>query len=308
MLTAEQKAERRLGLGASDAAAAVGLSPWKSPYQLWLEKLGRELALDPDAQHEEALHLELGRALEPVALAHFCRKTNLTISRQQERVIDPNWSKRWVSLDAWASDGTPVEAKTTGFADPAEWGDEFEDGAIPMYILLQNQHSLACTGAPYAWVPLIVSNRQFRLYRVTRDDDLIQLLTQKEMAFWTMVLTEEAPPATTIEDVKLRWPSDNGKKVQATAEVAAKIAEHAMVRTKVKQLGDEKDVLELAIKLAMADCSELVDVEGLPLVTWRQAKASRRFHEDKFALENPALYAKYLRDIPGSRRFLNKLK
>ena len=33
---------RRGGIGSSDAAAAVGLHPYKSPLQLWMEKTGRD--------------------------------------------------------------------------------------------------------------------------------------------------------------------------------------------------------------------------------------------------------------------------
>ena len=32
---------RKGGIGSSDAAAAVGLNPYKSPLELWLEKTGR---------------------------------------------------------------------------------------------------------------------------------------------------------------------------------------------------------------------------------------------------------------------------
>ncbi len=42
MLTLEQKAIRQTGLGATDCAAVMGLSPYKTPYELWLEKTGRK--------------------------------------------------------------------------------------------------------------------------------------------------------------------------------------------------------------------------------------------------------------------------
>ena len=151
---------RALGLGASDAAAAVGLSKWKTPYQLWQEKLGIAANDDHDA---EALHLEMGNALEPLAIARFERKQKLTVSDRQVRVVDPTWDKRWVTVDGLASDGGLVEAKSVGFADPREWGDEFDDGAIPMHYLLQTQHAMACTVASHTWVPVIELNRQFRI-------------------------------------------------------------------------------------------------------------------------------------------------
>jgi putative phage-type endonuclease len=42
---------RKTGIGGSDAAAAVGLSPYKSPLELWLEKTNRDATLPkPDPQ------------------------------------------------------------------------------------------------------------------------------------------------------------------------------------------------------------------------------------------------------------------
>src|SRR5437660_2439561 len=186
-LTAERLAERTQGLGASDAAPAVGLSPWTTPFWLYLEKLGELPKPEGDAAHREALYLEMGEALEPVALAQFCRRSNLQITDRQRKITDPEWPRRWVRVDALSSDGGYVEAKSAGFADPEEWGEELEDDAIPMHYLIQVQHGLACSGLSHAWVPLIISNRQFRLYRVKRDPELIQLLTQREREFWACV-------------------------------------------------------------------------------------------------------------------------
>ena len=53
-LTREQwLAIRKLGIGSSDAAVAVGLSPYKCPLSLWLEKTGRK---EPeDISHKAAV-------------------------------------------------------------------------------------------------------------------------------------------------------------------------------------------------------------------------------------------------------------
>jgi len=39
-LTTEQREIRRRYLGSSDIAAIFGMSPWKSAYDVWLEKTG----------------------------------------------------------------------------------------------------------------------------------------------------------------------------------------------------------------------------------------------------------------------------
>lgn len=307
--TAAELAERRTGLGASEAAASVGLSPWKTQLELFMEKLGREPVADPDREEQVALHLEMGIALEPVALGRFTQRTKLQVDHRQVKVVDPSWSRRWVTMDGMAADGGLIEAKSTGFASPDDWGDELQDGAVPMQYLLQCQHGMACTGASHTWMPLIITNRQFRLYRVQRDEELIQLLTLRQKRFWQMV-EEKIPPApVTLEDARIAWPSDTkGSRAQISAAVLALLQRHHQVRTNVKLLETEKSELELAVKSAMGTVSELVDVSGAPLVTWKQNKPSMIFDTDKFAFENPALYPKYLKERAGARPFLNKLK
>ena len=306
-LTTEQLAERRMGLGASDAAAAVGLSPWRTPYQLWREKLGE--AEDAPDDDEEPLRFAMGKALEPVALEHFTRKTKLQVSDQQRKFIDPKWPRRWVSVDALSSDGGLVEAKSTGFASPAEWGDEFEDAAIPQHYLMQVMHGLACSELTHCWVPLIVSNRQFKLYRVKRDEDLIQLLTEREKAFWAMVEAREPPAPVSLEDVKLRWPAGRpGSKILATEDIAHAVTEHAMAKRVVKEAEARVKEWELLIKQAMGEVSELVDVSAQPLVSWKTNKPSMKFDVALFADDHPNLYGQYLREKSGARVFLNKLK
>jgi len=302
-LTPEQIAERREGLGASDASAAVGLSPWKTPLRLYLEKLGEA----GEEEHEDALHLQMGHALEPVALEQFCRRTRLSIGDRQKKIVDPDWSQRWVTVDAISSDGGYVEAKSTGFANPAEWGDELEDGAIPMHYLIQAQHGLACSGLAHAWIPLIISNRQFRLYRVTRDAELIALLTEKEREFWARVEARDPPPPANLDDVKLRWPSHQEKQIDATAEIAHLLVEHRKVKEQIKAAESQKEELELQIKSFMGECAEIVDVSGTKMCTWKQAKPTQVFNVDLFATDHPDLYRKYLTLRAGSRRFLNKL-
>lgn len=302
-LNAAQLEERRAGLGASDAAPAVGLSPWVTQYQLYLEKTGAA----PAGNDDETLYLEMGEALEPVALSRFTKKTHFTVSDRQKKVVDPQWPRRWVRLDGLSSDGGLIEAKSTGFADPDEWGDELEDDAIPMHYLMQVQHGLACTGLQHAWMPLIISNRQFRLYRVKRDEELIELLTTREREFWTRVEARDPPAPANLEDAKLRWPSHVAKRSQATEEVAVALAEHRAVKERIKAAEIEEERLKLIVQQHMGDAAELVDVSGNVLCTWKQAKASQVFDEKKFAAENPAVYSRYLFDRPGSRRFLNKL-
>lgn len=303
VLSLTPRRERHEGLGASDAAAAVGLSKWQSPYELWLEKTG-QAANDVDPH---ALPIAMGNALEPVVLAAFTRRTGLEVTRRQEQVIDPKWPVRWVTLDGMASDGGMIEAKSAGFADPTEWGDEYENDAVPMQYYLQCQHGLACTGAEFSYLPLIILNRQFRLYRVLRNDEVIGQLTEAERLFWNCVEARIPPDPISLDDAALRWPTDTAAEIVASAEIVALAAKLKTHKVALKDLEREVEAAELGIKAYMGEHGALVDVAGSkPLITWKQAKPSRILDKDALRAAHPAIYSQFEFERPGSRRFLVK--
>lgn len=295
---------RNAGLGASDAAAAVGLSKWKTPFQLWQEKLGQ--AANEDEADGEALHLEMGKVLEPVAIARFERKAKLTVTDRQVQVVDPTWGVRWVTLDGRASDGGIVEAKSVGFADPREWGDEFEDSAVPMQYLMQAQHALACTGATHAWVPVIVLNRQFRIYRVQRDDELIEMLTAKEREFWHHVVERTPPPPIDADDAYRQWPQDSGTTIRVDADTLVAVDEYALAKAKIKGAEMDADLAKAKIATFMGANAILAGADGKPLITWKTAKGSRKVNVDAMRGAYPDIVKQFEFEQPGSRRMLIK--
>ena len=69
----EWLALRMHGLGGSDAAAACGMSKWKSPLMLWLEKTGKQASQTAG----EAAYW--GTVMEPILRQEFAKRTNLSV-------------------------------------------------------------------------------------------------------------------------------------------------------------------------------------------------------------------------------------
>lgn len=71
---------RKNKLGASDAPIIMGISPWKTPYQLWQEKLGfRSIPVMNEAMQRgkdleplalQSINLELGSEMIPLVFQH----------------------------------------------------------------------------------------------------------------------------------------------------------------------------------------------------------------------------------------------
>ena len=68
---------RRQGIGSSDAAAAVGLNPYKSQLELWLEKTGRDGLLPKTDPLDEESPAYWGNILEPIVAAHYTRRSEV---------------------------------------------------------------------------------------------------------------------------------------------------------------------------------------------------------------------------------------
>jgi hypothetical protein len=71
-------------------------------------------------------------------------------------------------------------------------------------------------------------------------------------------------------------------------------------------LGDEIAELTDSLKMYMTDSEALLDGDGNILVTWKSGKDKTSFDAKAFAADNPDLYDKYCKTVPGARSFLLK--
>ncbi|MDN5596762.1 MAG: YqaJ viral recombinase family protein, partial [Pseudomonas sp.] len=74
-------AVRKGGIGSSDAAAAVGLNPYKSQLELWLEKTGRDASLPRIDPQDEESPAYWGNVLEPIVAWHYSKRTKNKVRR-----------------------------------------------------------------------------------------------------------------------------------------------------------------------------------------------------------------------------------
>jgi len=121
-LTREQWLDiRQLGIGSSDAAVAVGLSPYKCPLSLWLEKTGRK---EPeDISHKEAVLW--GIELEPVLAQVYAKRTGYRVRRVNAVLQHPEHPFMLANLDREVvghPDGPGIlEIKTASYHSAPQW-------------------------------------------------------------------------------------------------------------------------------------------------------------------------------------------
>lgn len=298
-LTREQwLAERRKGIGGSDAAAVAGQSEWRTPLQVFLDKVG-ELVGD------ETQEMYRGRVLEPAVRQYYADATGLTVRTPQGIVKHPKYPFVLANLDGIAADRVVVDFKTA--RSKQGWGEPGTD-EVPIDYLFQIQHYMAVTGLEMGEIAVLFGNFEFAIYSIPADAEFQAMLMDAERAFWDRVVRRDAPDPTCAADALQQWPlATRSNPVQADEQVIAVCRELAIVKEDLAALTAEKEALDCQVKAAIADCDSLMDGDTI-LATWKNCKPSLKFDLDAFKAQHPDLFDAYLREGKPSRRFLLKTK
>lgn len=308
-LTLEQKQLRSKGIGGSDAAVVVGLSPFKTPYQLYLEKRG-----EAPEDEGETLAMKFGSLLEDPIVQHYCDVTGRDV-RRHPLVFHDEHPFMLANIDRQILKDPRgpgvMEVKTTN-----DWSGRSIHGVedIPDHYYLQLQHYLAVYG--YAWgsLAILIGGSRFIWFDVDRNDAVIEELIRQEGEFWERVTTGNAPAvdgsARTGEMIKRMYPRDTGKVLTIDAPELIRAAKDlAESKAQVKREEALITASENLLKSAIGDASEAI-LEGWGKITWKTAAPSTKESLDVDLLKAnfPDAYTACLKRETrnGSRRFLLK--
>lgn len=188
---------RRKHIGASDAPVIMGVSPWKTEYQLWQEKLGY-------FEQEQTFAMKRGTDMEETARQAYEDLTGIIVT--PEVIVHPE--KKWMSasLDGLSlARDIAVEIKCPGEKDHYL----AQVGEVPEKYYPQLQHQLACLNINLLHY-FSYRNGDCALVEVKRNNEYIEELYEKEESFWNKVQTFDAPPLgdrDIIEIVGPEWES-----------------------------------------------------------------------------------------------------
>lgn len=290
---------RNGGIGASDAAAAIGLSPYKSPLTLWLEKTGRKAP--DDLSQSDAVFW--GITLEPVLAKVYSERTGNKVRRVNAVLQHPQHPFMLANLDRAIGQDGVLEIKTAGLHSAPLW----EEG-VPEGYQCQVLHQLAVTGKAWADVAVLIGGLDFRIYRIERDDDKILALIEREAAFWQKVESDEAPDVDGSEACAraLAWlyPRDSGETMDFTESLTLNTLFSELLKLKRQrtQLEFVEATHRQTIQAAMGEASFATFVGGR--VSWRNARDSVTTDVSRLLRDHPELATQYEMTVPGSRRFL----
>jgi putative phage-type endonuclease len=274
--------ERNKYVGGSDASAAIGVNPWKSPYDLWVEKVsGISEPVDSEA-------VEWGKKLEDLIAKEFELRTGKKVHRVNQMFISEEHPFMAANIDRKITgEDALLECKTTNAFNSSEWRDN-----VPEAYYMQVMHYLAVTGYSKAYIAVLIGGQTYKHYEIERDEAKIQKLIELEQAFWARVENEEPPEidrATKIID--LQYPDSNGETV--VIEDIDTVERYIELGEQIKELEKERDFMQTLIKAELKDNE--TGIAGNYIVNWKSS-SRKSFDTTRFKKEQKELYEEYVKE------------
>ena len=266
-----------------------------------LTKQGKREA--PDLSDVEAV--QMGHVMQPVIGRLFQDKHKIELKDADYALTHPKHDWMRSHFDFISADGTVlVEAKNYS----AGVRNKFDADAnrIPDADLAQLIHESACHSVNRIFLAVLFGGNEFVTIEFDITEGMKDDLVQRMAKLWAYCKTDTLPPAETIEQTKLVYPSSTDETIVATQNIEVAVAQLKQYKANIKALEDQSEALEVAIRNTMGDKSEIVSISGDTLVTWRSSKTSKRFSSDLFKQAMPDIYEQFVIEQPGSRRFLVK--
>lgn len=256
---------RKLGITATEAAVIAGLSPYKTPYQLWAEKSGK---FEPAPVGAAAVR---GILLESTVADFYEMETGRKLKRSNGivRRKDIPWAMASLDRTIVGDDGL-VEIKTS--ASP-RWSLY----PVPPEVVAQVQWQMFVTGAPWVDVAVLLGGLVFRIERVNADAAYQAQLHAKADAFRNALLTQTPPPLQGEDSDALASVSPwNGQEeyAQAQESIERVAALYAEKQYESKLLDQELQNLAISLKEAIGEKAGIVGAGWS--ATWKQNKPSRK--------------------------------
>lgn len=311
---------RRKGLGGSDAASVLNISPFRTARDLYYDKLGIVTADD----QANWVALEVGTLLEPLVARIFAEKTGLKIYQRKCMFQHPQYLWMLADLDYLVNlpDGATaiLEIKTTNYNAKDKWWYNGRE-IVPPYYETQGRHYMAVMNLNRVYYCCLYGNNEDEaiIRHIDRDLDYEAELIALEQDFWENHVLAKLPPPYLEDDGDLileslrraRGPADTdaepvtlGKTQSARVARFLELQEEKKLRAdNVQQLDRELQRLKALIVADMAGSSSAVSENGYS-ITWRPVRKSAISKEglERLREVHPDIYAEYV-TCSESRRF-----
>ena len=317
--TKDQEAGHVAHITGTDAAAIMGLSPWKTPADVWMEKKHPELCSGPDEQKAEMFYW--GNKHERGIAETYAERKHVKLVKP-EFMVHPRIPWLGGSPD-FLIEGVRrgLEAKTaeSGSWNRDKWGSD-GTAEIPPYYAVQTMHYMLLTSYEEWDVAALVGIYGYHVYHLFADAELQWMMFQAEEEFYKRyIVGSETPEFDNGEQIrsyiKQRYPrSAEGKKLEVNP-YGDRVLKETLLRLRAARIAaasaaKEEDVCRTLVTAYMKDAESMTWTDEAMRLTYKSNKDSikigwKELAEDALAsLETSrrkALLEKHTVRSPGAR-------
>jgi len=294
--------ERQKGIGGSDASAILGFNPWKSPFELYIEKTS-DVVQEID---NEAIYW--GNTLEDIVAEEFTRRTGKKVRRRNQifKHQEHDWMIANIDRDV-VGERALLECKTTNAFAVDQWeGDE-----IPPAYMCQLQHYMAVLDYEKAYIAVLVGGQKFLWKEIERDDEFIELMIEHEKEFWENHVLAGVPPEidgskSASELLNQMYPEDNGETIMLESDKAETLIEAIeSLKKDIKEKNDLKKKYENQLKLMIGEAEKGVTPRYEVI---HRTITSNRLDTRKLRSELPDIAEKYTNESTYRRMTIKEIE
>lgn len=288
---------RKRGLGGSDAGAVCGLNPYRTAMQVYDDKT-------TDATEEtDNEAMRQGRELEDYVARRFMEAAGKKVCRANFMYYDEENPFMLADVDRMiVGENAGLECKT---ASPY-LADRWKNGEIPVSYQIQCYHYMSVCNADAWYIAVVIFGREFKYYRIERDEEVISDLRQIERNFWESHILKRILPEPDGSELADKVISGYFKKsMEETIPLRGfdeKLGRRQELESLLDEMTTEKKQIEQELKLYLGEAEAAENANYR--VSWKSVN-SQRIDEKRLKEERPEVYEQYRKTL-SFRRFTVK--
>ena len=276
--------DRKKGIGGSDVASILGVSPYRTALEVYHDKTIPELELD-----EPTEDMQRGVRVEKYILQEYSERSEVQLNTNIPTIVDNQYPFMRANIDAKVvGQNVVIEAKSTK-APISSW-----ESGIPEYYKAQVAYYAMLTDANFVEVPVLFSGWKYACFTYWRDEAYETSIKEAVIHFWQNHIVKNIPPKpTSPEELMTAYPRLEEKTIEADNDIREKVYQLQEAQAQRKKLEEQETQLKTQIQGFMGDAG-LLDA-GFCKVVLKEIK-STRFNSNAFKEKYTELYHQYLND------------
>lgn len=289
---------RKQGIGGSDAGAICGLNPYRTAMQVYYDKTTEDTEdIDNEAMRQ-------GREMEEYVAKRFTEETGKKVRRANAIFYDEKHHPFMLAdVDRMlVGENAGLECKTVSPYMAEHWKDD----QIPLSYQMQCYHYMSVCNADRWYVAALIFGREFKVYKLERDEEIIANLIELEKDFWENHVLKRVMPdpdgSKLADSVIAEYFKETTGAVIQLQGFDDKLKRREELVVLLEKMEAEKRQIEQELKIYMGDAEKAEN--QLFRVSWKSV-VSNRLDARALQEQEPEVYQKYLKPT-SSRRFTVK--